>query len=143
MSAPDEQPVAIDQREKTRSAVPFLAAFGLALLVLVAVVLLETLRPAERNVTDSDKMATAVHDYTQAWNAADPAKLAAAVCPGFDPARSPLAAAAGKKADLVRLTDPSIDGDRGKVTVTDSVDGKESTATWALTRSGGVWRVCD
>jgi hypothetical protein len=142
MSTPDEEPVVIDQREKTRSALPFLAALVLALVVLVAVVVLETTRPAERNVTDSDKMATAVRDYTDAWNAADPAKLAAATCAGLDPARSPLAAATGKKVDLVRLADPSIDGDRGKVTVTDSVDGKESTATWALTRSGGVWRVC-
>ncbi|WP_155981987.1 hypothetical protein [Nocardia sp. BMG111209] len=143
MTTPDEEPVVIDQREKTRSALPFLAAFAIALVVLVAVVVLEATRPAERNLTDSDKMATAVRDYADAWNAADPAKLTAAACAGFDPARSPLAAAAGKKVDLVRLADPSIDGDHGKVTVTGSVDGKESSGTWSLTRSGGVWRVCD
>ncbi|WP_153348295.1 Rv0361 family membrane protein [Nocardia aurantia] len=152
MTTPDEEPVVIDQREKTRSALPFLAAFAVALVVLVAVVVLKATRPAERNVTDSDKMATAVRLYADAWNSADPAKLAAATCAGFDPARSPLAAvagnpaqpaAAGKKIDLVRLADPSIDGDRGKVTVTESVDGKETTGTWALTRSDGVWRVCD
>jgi hypothetical protein len=144
MSDVGDEATPIDQRETPRSVTPFLAAAGVALVVLVAAVVLALARPAERNVTDSDRLITAVHDFATAQTGADPALRAGAACPGFDPARSPLGPdVVGKKVEIATMKDPSIDGDRAKVAVTSKVDGREATGTWYLTRTGGVWRVCD
>ncbi|ATL71080.1 Rv0361 family membrane protein [Nocardia terpenica] len=135
----------IDQREATRSALPFLIAAVIAVLVVIAVIAMALLRPAENNVTQADRIAAAVKNFAAAQAESDPARRASAACAGFDPAKSPLGpGAAGKKVDITGLTDPAIDGDRAKATVTSEVDGRKTTATWNLTRADGkTWLVCN
>ncbi|WP_067884179.1 Rv0361 family membrane protein [Nocardia vaccinii] len=133
----------IDQNDAVRSPVPFIAAAVIALLVIGGVVIAGMLRPAEKNVTTSDRLAAAIRDFAAAQSGTDAARRAATECGGFDPAHSPLGPdAAGKKIDIVRMTDPTANGRRAKVTVTSSVNGHQSTATWNLTQSGNDWFVC-
>ena len=140
-SAADATP--IDQNEAVRSPVPFIAAAVIALLVIGGVLIAAVLRPAEKNVTTSDRLATAIQNFATAQSGTDPARRAATACSGFDPAHSPLGPdAAGKKFEIVRMTDPTANGRRAKVTVTSSVDGHESTSTWNLTQTGNDWFVC-
>src|SRR5438105_2639704 len=99
MSDPEPTPEVspVDQREPVRSAVPFIAAAAVAVLVVVGIVVAALLRPAEKNVTDSDRLASAVREFATAQGGSDTARLAATACTGFDQARSPLGAdAAGK-----------------------------------------------
>ena len=141
-TAGDTAPV--DQREPVRSLVPFIAAVVVAVLVVIVIVVLEMARPAEKNLTDADRIANAVHAFVNAERDSDPAKRAGTVCPGFDEARSPLGPdAAGRNIEIDGLKDPLPDGNRAKVTVTSKVDGKSATTVWNLTRPNGAWLVCD
>lgn len=134
----------VDQREPVRSLVPFLAAAVVAIMVVIVIVVLAMARPAEKNLTNADRIANAVHAYVDAERQSDSAKRAATVCPGFVEARSPLGPdAAGKDIEIDGLKDPLVDGNRGKVTVTSRVGGKSATTVWNLTRPSGTWLVCD
>ncbi|MQY23809.1 Rv0361 family membrane protein [Nocardia macrotermitis] len=133
----------IDQREAVRSPVPFIAAAVIAVLVIGGVLIAAMLRPAEKNVTNYDRLVIAIQNFGAAQSGTDTARRAATACPGFDPAHSPLGPdAAGKKVVIVRTTDPTIDGKRAKVTVTSSVNGRESTSVWNLRQTANDWFVC-
>ncbi|MGY2061393.1 hypothetical protein ACW9HQ_41525, partial [Nocardia gipuzkoensis] len=85
-----DEPTPIDQREPVRSLAPFIAAAVVALLLIGGVVLLGVLRPAENNVTESDRLAVAIRNFATAQADSNADRRATTVCAGFDPAKSPL-----------------------------------------------------
>ncbi|GAB2701588.1 Rv0361 family membrane protein [Nocardia thraciensis] len=140
--APEHAP-AIDQRETTRSVIPFVAAAVVAVLVIGGIVGLALARPVENNVTDSDRIAVAVRNFATAQADSDAARRATTTCPGFDERRSPLGPdALGKQVEIAKVADTGIDGDRATAAVTSAIDGRESTSTWNLARIDGAWLVC-
>ncbi|RDI63296.1 hypothetical protein DFR76_111315 [Nocardia pseudobrasiliensis] len=139
-----DEPTPIDQREPVRSLAPFIAAAVVALLLIGGVVLLGVLRPAENNVTESDRLAVAVRNFATAQADSNADRRATTVCPGFDPAKSPLGPdAVGKQVEISGIRDATVDGSRAKATVTSKIDGREQTATWNLSKSGDQWVVCN
>lgn len=144
MSDDDDQPIRIDQGE-TRSMLPFLVAAGIIALVVLGIVVAGIVSPAEKNVTDSDRLAVAARNFTDAQTAADPLNTRI-VCEGFDDKRSPIKTEHGDsppKLEFLALRDPQLNGDRGTATVTVKIDGKETTSTWNFTRSDLGWVVCN
>ncbi|MBF6241602.1 hypothetical protein IU474_31660 [Nocardia otitidiscaviarum] len=140
----DEQPIPIDQTG-TRSMLPFLAAAGIIALVVLGIVIAGLVSPAEKNVTDSDRLAVAARNLVGALAADDPLGDRI-VCAGFDNDRSPVrieSEDAAPALEFVRLTDARVDGDRATATVTVRLDGTENTSTWNFTRGGNGWVVCD
>ncbi|WP_327110675.1 hypothetical protein OHB12_23165 [Nocardia sp. NBC_01730] len=142
-TAGEDEIIRVDQTDK-RSAVPFVAAAAVAVIVLVGIVLGGMLSPTEKNVTDSDRIVAAVRKFVDGSNNTATVPPPGTACHGFDAARSPLAGQAGpgKSVEITKLDNPMRDGDKGRVTVTTKVDGEEKTATWNLTRSGAKWLVC-
>ncbi|MFI6871402.1 hypothetical protein [Nocardia sp. NPDC050406] len=144
MSDDDEKAVPIDQGE-TRSLLPFLLAAGIIALVVLGIVIAAVVSPAEKNVTDSDRLAVAARNFIGAQTAADPLNTRI-VCAGFDDARSPLRTEhddTPPTLEFVGLADPRVDGDRGAAAVTVRIDGKETTSTWNFTKADSGWVVCD
>lgn len=138
-----EETIEIDQTDR-RSMAPFIAAAIVAVIVLVAIVLGGILSPAEKNVTEADRIAAAVRNFVEGSNTTDLVPPPGTGCADFDPKRSPLAGQdrAGKTFEVTTIDNPMVNGDRAKATVTVKLDGKETTATWMLTRSGDKWLVC-
>lgn len=140
----EDEVITVDQTDR-RSVAPFVAAAVIAVLVLGAIVLGGVLSPAEKNVTESDRITAAVRNFVEGSNSTDLVPPPGAGCQGFDPKRSPLAgrSGGGKTVEFIELNDPEVDGDRAKATVTTKVDGDQQTSTWNLTRSGDKWLVCN
>ncbi|MFF3221856.1 hypothetical protein ACFYV7_03585 [Nocardia suismassiliense] len=140
----EDEVIKVDQTDK-RSVAPFIAAAVIAVLVLAGIVIGGVLSPAEKNVTESDRIAAAVRGFVEGSNSTDLVPPPGTGCPGFDPKRSPLAgrSGGGKTVEITKLVDPKVDGDRAMATVTTKVDGDEATSTWNLTRSGDKWLVCN
>ncbi|MBB5914170.1 hypothetical protein BJY24_003037 [Nocardia transvalensis] len=139
-----DDPTPIDQRDTSRSPVPFLAAAVVAVLVVGGIVALAVARPVENNVTDSDRIAIAARNFATAQEDSDAARRATTACAGFDAGRSPLGPdAVGKKVEIVRVTDAVPEGDHARATVTSRIDGHETTSTWNLARGDEGWLVCD
>ncbi|MFD6154987.1 hypothetical protein ACFWF7_17105 [Nocardia sp. NPDC060256] len=143
-SPAEDEVITVDQTDK-RSVAPFVAAAVLAVIVLGAIIIGGVVSPAEKNVTESDRIAAAVRNFVEGSNTTDLVPPPGTGCQGFDPKRSPLAgrSGGGKTVEITKLDDPKMDGDRAKATVTTKVDGTEATATWNLTRSGDKWLVCN
>ncbi|WP_280251157.1 hypothetical protein [Nocardia abscessus] len=139
----EDEIIRVDQTDK-RSAAPFIAAAVVAAIVLIAIVLGGVLSPAEKNVTEADRVVAAVRNFVDGANRSDAVPPPGTACQGFDASRSPLAGqdGAGKPVEITKIDSPMVDGDRGKATVTTKADGREATSTWNLTRSGGKWLVC-
>ncbi|MFC8045167.1 hypothetical protein [Nocardia sp. NPDC057353] len=136
-----------DPEPEVRSIVPFVAAGVVAVLVLVGIVLAGVLSPVEKNVTEADKMSAAVRNYADARGRTDAVPPPGTACDGFDEAASPLAEQLGgpetrTEIEVGALANPVVEGDRGRITVTTRVNGREATATWTLTRDGDRWLVC-
>lgn len=132
---------------EVRSIVPFVAAGVLALLVLAGIVIAGVVAPAEKNVTEADKLAAAARNYADARGRSDTVPPLGTACEGFDEAKSPLAEQLGGPersvdVEVARLENPMVNGDRGKLTVTTRVEGREATATWDFARDGDRWLVC-
>ncbi|MFE7743423.1 hypothetical protein [Nocardia sp. NPDC057455] len=142
-TAGEDEIIRVDQTDK-RSAAPFIAAAVVAAIVLIAIVLGGVLSPAEKNVTEADRIVAAVRNFVDGANRSDAVPPPGTACLGFDASRSPLAGqdGVGKPVEITKIDNPIMDGDRGKATVTTKVDGRERTSTWNLTRSGGKWLVC-
>ncbi|MGQ4597090.1 Rv0361 family membrane protein [Nocardia sp. R6R-6] len=142
-TADDDDIIQVDQTDQP-SAIPFIAAAVIAAIVLGAIVLGGVLSPAEKNVTDSDRIAAAVRNFVEGANGTETVPAPGTGCQGFDAARSPLAgqSGAGKSVEIRKIDPPIVDGDKGKATVTTVTDGTETTKTWNLTRSGAKWLVC-
>ncbi|MEV0356494.1 hypothetical protein AB0H71_10570 [Nocardia sp. NPDC050697] len=132
---------------EVRSIVPFVAAGVLAVLVLVGIVIAGVLSPAEKNVTEADKLAAAVRNYADARGRSDLVPPPGTACPGFDEAASPLAEQLGgpetsTDIEVAELANPVVEGERGRITVTTRVAGRTATATWTLAKEGDRWLVC-
>ncbi len=147
--AADEQPATESgDDERPRSITPFVVAAAVAALVLVGVLIAGLVAPAEKNVTDSDRIAGAVREFADVSNRYGPEPPRQAVCPGFVPARSPLAGQlkpgeTGKDIEITRFGPVHITGDTANIEVTSRVEGEERTATWWLFQSDGDWKVCN
>ncbi|OQS13509.1 hypothetical protein B0T36_19065 [Nocardia donostiensis] len=136
-----------EPRDEIRSLTPFILAAAIAAIVLAVIVIAEFVTPAEKNVTESDRIAAGVQRFAEASSRYGLEPPEDAVCPDFDPARSPLAGRlvageSGKSVEITDLTAPTAQGDTGTANVTSKVDGQEATATWNLVRSGDRWLVC-
>ncbi|MFJ1459435.1 hypothetical protein [Nocardia sp. N2S4-5] len=139
-----DEPTPIDQRDSIKSPVPFLAAAVVAVLVLAGIVALALTRPAEKNLTDADRVAIAARDFATAQADSNADRRATTACRGFDAARSPLGPdAVGKEVEIVKVADTAVEGDHARAAVTSRIDGRETTSTWSLTRADGTWLVCD
>lgn len=138
-----DEPIPVDQTDQ-RSITPFIAAAVIAVLVLIAIVLGGVLSPAEKNVTEADRITAAVHNFVEGANETDEVPPPGAACADFDAARSPLAEqqGSGKTIELKSVTGQTVNGDRAKATVTTAIDGAEQTATWNLVRVERGWLVC-
>lgn len=144
--ADEDEVIKVDQTDK-RSMVPFIAAAVLAAIVLGAIVLGGLLSPAEKNVTEADRIAAAVRNYADARGRTDTVPPPGVACEGFNEGTSPLGAQIGApetrtSIEVTEIVDPMVNGDKAKATVTTKVAGREATATWNLTRSGDKWLVC-
>ncbi|MBF6211125.1 hypothetical protein IU433_06205 [Nocardia puris] len=141
---PDEgESIPIDQTDR-RSLAPFVAAAVVAGIVLVAIVLGGVLAPAEKNVTEADRVSAAVRNFVEGTNSSDLVPPPGTGCADFDPERSPLAGqeGSGKTIQVKNIAAPAIDGEKATVSVTTDVEGAERTATWNLIRADGKWLVC-
>lgn len=97
----DEPAIEVDQTDR-RSVAPFVAAAVFAAVVLIAIVLGAVLSPAEKNVTESDKITAAVQRYAEARAATDSTPPPAVACQGFDEqiaAGRPVRWCGGRKVD--------------------------------------------
>ncbi|WP_067702334.1 Rv0361 family membrane protein [Nocardia jejuensis] len=137
-----EPPIPIDQGE-TRSMLPFLVAAGVIVLVVAGIVVSTLLSPAEKNLTDSGRVAIAARNFVQSRSETDSFDASTA-CANFDENRSPLnfPGASGKKIDLVKVENTAIEGDKATADVTFRVEGRESTGNWHFTRADSTWLVC-
>ncbi|WP_278261807.1 hypothetical protein [Nocardia sp. AG03] len=145
-SGPDEEPVVVDQTDK-RSVVPFVAAAVIAVLVLIGIVLGGVLSPAEKNVTEADRLAAAVTNYIDARSRSELRPPPGVACPGFDEEKSGLTERLGGPKSAVTIDEKGFDkatvnGDRAKIDATVRVGDAPSTGTWNLTRVDGTWLVC-
>ncbi|APE37579.1 hypothetical protein BOX37_30715 [Nocardia mangyaensis] len=142
----DDQPIVVDQTDK-RSIVPFVAAAVVAIVVLIGIVLGGLLSPAEKNVTEADRLAAAVTNYIDARSRSELRPPPGVACPGFDEEESGLTQRLGGPESAVSIdkkgfANPTVNGDRAKVDATVQVDGNDSMSTWTLTRVDGDWLVC-
>ncbi|MGW1739784.1 Rv0361 family membrane protein [Nocardia sp. NPDC001965] len=134
--------------ERPRSITPFIVAAVVAALILGGVLIAGLVAPVEKNVTDSDRIAGAVRDFAQTSSRYGAEPPREAVCPGFVPARSPLAGQlkpgeTGNDIEITRFGPVQINGDTATIEVTSTVDGDEKTATWWLFHSDDEWLVCN
>ncbi|MBL1072857.1 hypothetical protein JK358_00445 [Nocardia sp. 2] len=144
MSDVDDQPVRIDQGE-TRTLLPFLLAAGVIMVVIIGIVIAALVSPAEKNVTDSDRLAVAARNYTASRTGTDVLDPTV-TCPGFDPNRAPLKVPTGEMSatfDLLKLDAAEVNGDQATAQVTVRTNGVESTSTWHFARTDRVWLVCN
>ncbi|MEU0543785.1 hypothetical protein [Nocardia sp. NPDC005978] len=144
MSEDEDQPERIDQRE-SRTMLPFLIAIGITVLVVIGIVASALLSPAEKNVTDKDRLGIAARNFIESRSGTDVLDPSTA-CPGFDEQRSPMRPAEGEKAGkstIVRVTDTNIEGERATAQVTWRSDDRDSTSTWTFTKNDGAWLVCN
>ena len=143
----DSAPTEPDQPEP-RTLTPFLVAAVIGILVLGGVLLTGVLAPAEKHVTEQDRIAGAVREFADASDRYGLKPPEPAVCQGFDPARSPLAgrlAPDSSEADveISSFGAVQVTGDAATIVVTSRVDDTEATETWHLRRSGDGWLVCN
>ncbi|MGW5386173.1 Rv0361 family membrane protein [Nocardia sp. NPDC003963] len=145
----EEQPATESgDEERPRSITPFIVAAAVAALVLAGVLIAGLVSPAEKNVTDSDRINGAVREFAEANSRYGVAPPREAVCPGFVPARSPLAGQlkpgeTGKDIEITRFGPVQVNGDTATVEVTSRVEGDEKTATWWLFHTDDDWLVCN
>ncbi|WP_189025045.1 Rv0361 family membrane protein [Nocardia rhizosphaerihabitans] len=145
-SGSEDQPIVVDQTDK-RSVVPFVAAAVIAVIVLIGIVLGGLLSPAEKNVTEADRLTAAVSNYIDARSRSELRPPPGVACPGFDEEKSGLSERLGGPKSAVTIDKKGFDkatvnGDRAKIDATVQIGDKSSTSTWNLTRVDGAWLVC-
>lgn len=139
----DDPATPIDQRESVRSAKPIVIAAIIAVVALAVVLVVGITQPAESNVTDADRIATAARNFATARSDSDAERRATTECEGFDEQKSPLGAdALGKEVDIAGVDAVHVDGDHATASVTSQIEGHSTVADWHLTRENGRWLVC-
>lgn len=135
--APEPDP---DEPERG-SAGPFLGALAVVVVLIIAVVAGQVFGPSEESVSDSDLVSRTVDDYVRAHNADDGDTMTRLRCAELPAEQAPLADVDGEvRVDEFGTVD--IDGDRGRVEVRATADGKQEASVWSLTRVDGNWRIC-
>lgn len=122
-----------------RTIVPFLAAVGAIAVIVIGIVIAQLVSPAADNVTDADLISTSARDFAAAVAEGKQDRIDAASCAEFSMDRAPLSGSA----NVVRVENVKVDGDRGTADVTVETDGTETTTAWVFTRANEHWRVCD
>lgn len=125
------------------SATPFLVALTIVVVGLVALFVVDMVRPPGENLTDDDMIARVANDYVQVHTADDTDAFARITCSDFDLEAGPVQG--DGEAELHGVRDIAVDGDTATAVVDVSVDGASSVAsTWNFTREGDdPWRVCN
>ncbi len=149
-SGPTDEPAPTDPEDTPpqRAITPFVVAAAIAAVILGGIVLTGWLAPVEKNVTDSDRIAGAVREFAQVSSRYGPEPPEEAVCPGFVPARSPMAGRlqpgeTGKDIEITKFGPIEINGENATIEVTSRVEDQEATFTWWLFRTDGDWKVCN
>lgn len=149
-SGPTDEPAPTDPEDTPpqRAITPFVVAAAIAAVILGGIVLTGWLAPVEKNVTDSDRIAGAVREFAQVSSRYGPEPPHEAVCPGFVPARSPMAGRlqpgeTGKDIEITKFGPVQINGETATIEVTSRVEDQEATSTWWLFRTDGDWKVCN
>ncbi len=149
-SGPADDPAAPDPDDTParRTITPFTVAAVIAALLLGGILLTGLLAPVEKNVTESDRIAGAVRDFAQVSSRYGPEPPREAVCPGFVPARSPLAprlqpGETGKDIEITKFGPVQVNGETATIEVTSRVEDTEETSTWWLFHTDGEWKVCN
>lgn len=128
--------------DDTRTPWPFIAAVAVIGLIVAGIVIAGLLSPADENVSDSQRVQTAVTNFVAAHNKNDEPQLRAATCAEFDAAKSPLPQRSGE-VSVDRVEAAVVDGDRATAEVTTKHDDATDPVTnWKFTRTDGEWRVC-
>ncbi|NKY56401.1 hypothetical protein [Nocardia flavorosea] len=149
-SGPGDEPAPTDPEDTPpqRAITPFVVAAAIAAVILGGIVLTGWLAPVEKNVTDSDRIAGAVREFADVSSRYGPEPPREAVCPGFVPARSPMAGRlqpgeTGKDIEITKFGPVQINGENATIEVTSRVEDQEATSTWWLFRSDDDWKVCN
>jgi hypothetical protein len=142
----DDQPVVVDQTDK-RSIVPFVAAAVIAIIVLIGIVAGGLLSPAEKNVTEADRLAAAVTNYIDARSRSELRPPTGVACPGFDEETSGLGEQLGGPKSTVTIDgkgfeNATVNGDRATIDAAIVVNGNPAASNWKLTRVDSAWLVC-
>ncbi|KAA0017079.1 Rv0361 family membrane protein [Antrihabitans cavernicola] len=126
-----------------RTVWPFVMAVVVIGLLVLGIVIVGLVSPADKNVTDADRIQVAVNNFVAAYNNNDDAQKRAAACSTFKKEKSPLVEKTGK-VSVDRVEEAVVDGDRAKAAVTTKHDdAKDPVVTWNFTRTDGEWLVCD
>ncbi len=120
---------------------PFAAALGVVLVLVIGVFVANALSPAEENTTDGDRVRATVEAYLKARNDnANPPR--AQGCSASESMRAFVESSRGRKLEYGRVDEPSVDGDKATATVVVKVDGAEQSAVWDFRRESGKFLTC-
>ncbi|PXW35520.1 UNVERIFIED_CONTAM: hypothetical protein DES50_101466 [Williamsia faeni] len=141
--------------DERRTLWPFLVAAAIMVLVLVAIVLMQVLRPAEDRMTDQARVTHAVNDYYTAQNAINYASYRAVFCSAkLDSADFPTqeeftsenrdARDADGKIEVSNISETVVNGDRATANVHWYREHKSETKITpiVLVNENGNWKVC-
>ncbi|MDQ1182836.1 MULTISPECIES: hypothetical protein [unclassified Rhodococcus (in: high G+C Gram-positive bacteria)] len=128
-----------EEDPRPTTAAPFIAAAAVVVVVAVIIAILSLTGSPDENVSDNQRVGTAVAAYVEAVKSGDTAAVTALQCPGITDA--PLADA-GTEVDLENIEEVRVKGDAAEADVRVSLDGSEQSLTWNAVRSGDDWLLC-
>ncbi|KIQ10854.1 hypothetical protein ASG56_13315 [Rhodococcus sp. Leaf7] len=125
--------------ERSTTAAPIIAAAAVVVVVAVIIAVLSLTGSPDENVSDNQRVGTAVAAYVEATKSGDTAAVAALQCPGI--VNAPLADA-GTEVELKNIEEVRVKDDTAEADVRVSLDGTEESLTWSATRVGDDWLLC-
>ncbi|MGU3437986.1 hypothetical protein ACNHUS_33865 [Actinomycetes bacterium M1A6_2h] len=123
-------------RNHAASSTPILAALLIAVVIIVGVVLVSVLRPADRNVSENDRVGTAVTRYVDARNDGN---LADVLC---SPTTSQPFSSENGEMKLKMIDGIAVDGNTATADVTAEFGGEDISGRMSFTKSGDDWKLC-
>jgi hypothetical protein len=123
-------------RAHASSSTPILAALVIAVLLIVGVVLVSVFRPADQNVSENDRVGTAVTRYVDARNDGN---LADVLCTPSTP--QPFSSENGEM-KLKTIDGITVDGTTATADITAEFGGEDISGQMSFTKSGDDWKVC-
>ncbi|GGF93955.1 hypothetical protein GCM10007304_04690 [Rhodococcoides trifolii] len=124
-------------RAHASSSTPILAALVIAVLLIVGVVLVSVFRPADQNVSENDRVGTAVTRYVDARNDGN---LADVLC---SPTASQPFSSENGEMKLKTIDAIAVDGAVATADITAEFGGEDIEGQMTFTKSGDDWKVCD
>lgn len=141
--------------DERRTIWPFLVAATIMVVVLIAIVLMQVLRPAEERLTDQAKVTRVVNDYYTAQNAINYTSYRAVFCSAeLNSADFPTQEAftnenrdardADGKIEVSNISETVVNGDRATANVHWFREHKSETKITpiVLVNEDGNWKVC-